>query len=100
MSLIEFIYVSLATYYLAVAFVDVVMQIAGWNSSGEPANYWRLLKWTYRKPFNCVLCMSFYFSILLVILVQNISITFILIPAVAGVALILSKIHQRLETFI
>lgn len=101
MTLLEFVYVSLATYYLTAAFSDVVHAIINWHME-KGVDYvkksWRWAKWLGRKPLNCVLCMSFYIAVALVILSLLLP-AIIIVPAVAGVALLLSKIQQKLETF-
>ena len=108
MTLLEFFYLSWATYYLATAFVDIVLVILVWEAKkweeekhlvDKSLKLRHLLKHLDRKPFNCVLCMAGYSSVILFALAQLISVAFIIIPAAAGVALLLSKIQQKLETF-
>ena len=100
----DVLFMYFATYYLAVAFVDVTEQIAIWNSnrivSDKNRWQWHLFKWFYRKPFNCVFCMSFYVSIMVFVADQWLPPFVIIIPAIAGMASLLHKLHVRLETFI
>lgn len=121
MTLFEFLLLGFAVYYLAVAFVDMTASFVQWylqrdveltseaqaqylqqvqGARYEDVKFGWLLKWSQKKPMNCVLCMSFYVAAVLVPVSLFIPVWVISIPAIAGAALLLSKIHQRLETFI
>lgn len=115
MTLLELVIRGFATFYLVVAFLDFQGSFVRHFKAREAylttyarhgfsdrqvakRTRWlvRLQKWLDRKPFNCYFCLSFWLAIPMnypTVNPRN-------ILAVAGVAVLLFVVKDRLETFL